>query len=234
VPAIGQIMRLAATAGAACAAVALASCGGDDEPATTAEETTETETTEAGATGATGPVSPQDAAAALAGLKPDERQGTDPPAIEEKGLEAAADAAGCELRLDLPDEGNGHLTPGQPSPKYDTDPPTSGMHDLTPTPDGAFLDTPKETGVVHALEHGRIAVQYSPELDRADQLLLKGAYDEGPAGMLLFPNPDMPYDVAATAWTQLLGCKRFDPRVVDALLAFRDQYLGRGPEDIPF
>ena len=52
--------------------------------------------------------------------------------------------------------------------------------------------------------------------------------------MLLFPNADMPYDVAATAWTQLVGCDdlrgrrdaRRDPR-------FRDNYRGQGPEPVP-
>jgi Protein of unknown function (DUF3105) len=223
-------MRIAVPAGTALVAVALAGCGGDDEPeATTQAETT----TEDGATGATG-ASPEQAAAALAGLKLDDREGAEPPAVEQKGLEGAADAAGCELRLDLPDEGNEHMVPGEPPPRYDTDPPTSGPHDPVPTPDGAFLDTPKETGVVHALEHGRIVIQYSPDLDDKDQLLLKGVFDDDPAGMLLFPNPEMPYEVAATAWTQLLACKDFDPRVTDALLAFRDDYRGRGPEQIPF
>jgi hypothetical protein len=52
--------------------------------------------------------------------------------------------------------------------------------------------------------------------------------------MLLFPNPEMSYEVAATAWTQLLGCNRFDgAATLDALRAFRDAYRGRGPEDVP-
>jgi hypothetical protein len=52
--------------------------------------------------------------------------------------------------------------------------------------------------------------------------------------MLLFPNPDMPYAVATTAWTQLMGCKQYNERVIDAIRAFRDTYRGRGPEPVPF
>ena len=53
--------------------------------------------------------------------------------------------------------------------------------------------------------------------------------------MIMFPNPDMPYDVAAVAWTQLMGCDSFDgDATLDAIRDFRDQYRGRGPEAIAF
>ena len=45
----------------------------------------------------------------------------------------------------------------------------------------------------------------------------------------------MPYDVAATAWTQLVGCKSYeDGATLDVIRDFRDQFLGRGPEAIPY
>ena len=51
----------------------------------------------------------------------------------------------------------------------------------------------------------------------------------------MFPNPDMPYEVAATAWTQLMGCKRYEgAKTLDAIRDFRDQFRGRGPEAVPF
>ena len=148
-------------------------------------------------------------------------------------LESAADAAGCDVQVDLRDEGNEHLSPGAPAPKYDTTPPTSGPHNPVPTADGAYLDTPDPTGVVHSLEHGRVAIQYSPDLPEDEQLLLKGVFDEDPKGMLLVPNPDMPYRVAVTAWTNLVGCSAFGERVLDVVRDFRDEFRGRGPERLP-
>ena len=51
--------------------------------------------------------------------------------------------------------------------------------------------------------------------------------------MLIFPNPDMPYEVAATAWTQLIGCKKYEgAATLDAIRAFRDTYRGQGPEAV--
>jgi hypothetical protein len=169
-------------------------------------------------------------------VAPDDREGTPPPPIAQGDLQEAAKAAGCELQLDLKDEGNTHLKPSDPVPKYDTNPPTSGNHIVPPLQqaDGAYSEFPQPVRFLHSLEHGRIEIQYSPDLSEADQLALKGVFDESPDGMLMFPNPDMPYEVATTAWTQLMGCKTFEgAATLDAIRDFRDIYRGRGPENVP-
>ncbi len=169
-------------------------------------------------------------------VAPDDRSGTTPPELQQGDLAEAAKTAGCDLQLDLEDEGNQHIKPSDPVPKYKTNPATSGDHIAPPLQqaDGAYSETPNPEYAVHSLEHGRIAIQYSPDLPESDQLALKGVFDESPDGMLLFPNPDMPYDVAATAWTQLLGCDSFEgDATLDAIRDFRDTYRGRGPENVP-
>jgi hypothetical protein len=172
--------------------------------------------------------------------EPDEREGTEPPPVQQARLEPAAKAANCDLQLDLPDEGNNHFTK-EDQGSYDTNPPTSGDHYGSTTEagagalaDGAYATTPPISRAVHSLEHGRIDVQYSPDLPEEDQLALKGIFDEDPAGMLMFPNPDMPYLVAATAWTNLIGCERYEgAATLDAVRAFRDTFRGQGPEPVP-
>jgi hypothetical protein len=167
------------------------------------------------------------------GVAPDGRTGTTPPPIEQADLQKAADLAGCELRLNLPDEGNNHVS--STNVQYGTNPPTSGDHNPSPQADGAYAETPPLENAVHSLEHGRIEIQYSPDLPGRDRLELKGLFDESPGAMLLFPNDDMPYEVAATAWTQLLGCDRYDGgTTIDAIRAFRDVYRGQGPESVAF
>ena len=171
------------------------------------------------------------------GLDVDNREGTPPPEIQDGNLTSAADTAGCDLQLNLKDEGNTHVDPPVPAslPKYGTNPPTSGNHYPTPLADGAFLEEPPVGNFVHSIEHGRIEIQYNPDLSEADQLALKGVFDSDRPGMIMFPNPDMPYDVATTAWTQLMGCKSFDgDATLDAIRDFRDEYRGRGPEAIAF
>jgi Protein of unknown function (DUF3105) len=165
--------------------------------------------------------------------QPDGREGTPPPPIAQGDLQKAAAAAGCDLRLDLPDEGNTHITKESEVPDYKTNPPTSGNHNPEQLADGAYAEYPEPWYTVHSLEHGRIAIQYSPDLPERDQLAIKGVFDQDPAGMLLFPNPDMPYDVAVTAWTQLMGCERYEgAKTLDAIRDFRDTYRGLGPESL--
>jgi len=170
----------------------------------------------------------------LHNTQPDGREGTPPPPLQQGDLQAAAKAANCELRLNLPDEGNTHITKESQIPDYGTNPPTSGNHNPEQLADGAYAVMPQPWYFVHSLEHGRIEIQYSPKLPESDQLALKGVFDESPDGMLMFPNTEMPYEVAATAWTQLLGCKTYEGRAtLDAIRDFRDTYRGQGPEPLP-
>jgi len=175
------------------------------------------------------------------GLSTDDREGTPPPAVANGDLEAAAEEAGCELDLDLPDEGSSHFTDENKKQDYTTNPPTSGDHYGVPTEtasgamaDGAYSEPPIASRLVHSLEHGRVEIQYSPDLSNDEQLELKGVFDEEPAGVLLFPNPDMPYDVAVTAWTQMATCDTYaGAATLDMIRAFRDIYRGQGPEPVP-
>jgi hypothetical protein len=163
------------------------------------------------------------------GVEPDNRAGTPPPPVRVAALAAGARKAGCDLRLKLRDEGHNHIPVGSPQ-QYGTNPPTSGDHVEPPyqQADGAYAETPAEIDVVHTLEHGRLAIQYSPELPEADQLALKGLYDTMYGATLLFPNDRMPYEVAATTWTNLLGCPSYEgAATLDAIRAFGKATWGR-------
>jgi Protein of unknown function (DUF3105) len=171
------------------------------------------------------------------GLEPDCREGTTPPPIQFADLRISAQRAGCELKLNLPDEGNTHV-PNSTPVEYKTVPPTSGNHNPVPIDDGAYTtpitsDTSKPTNIrneVHAMEHGRIEIHYKPTLPEDQQLAIKGVFDADPNGMLLYPDPDMPYDVAVTAWTNEAVCPHYNETVLDVIRNFRDTYRGNGPE----
>lgn len=168
------------------------------------------------------------------GVLPDERIGTSVE-VGDTDLDVAAAAARCELKEGLPDEGGKHISRDDPVPDYGTVPPTSGPHISPPMQqaDGAYIETPAPEDVVHSLEHGRVAIQYSPGLPEKDQLQLKGLYDTAYSGALLFPNPDMPYAVAVTSWMNLIGCEKFEgQKTLDAITAFAVKHYGDGPEPI--
>jgi hypothetical protein len=165
------------------------------------------------------------------GITPDERAGTPPPpAPASNDLQAAAKAAGCELKLHLKDEGHEHIPPGSEEPDYKTNPPTSGAHVEPPyqQADGAYREEPEPIDFVHSLEHGRLEIQYSPKLPESEQLELKGLYDTMYGAALLFPNDEMPYQVAATTWTNMLVCPKYEGvKTLNAIRAFGKATWGK-------
>jgi Protein of unknown function (DUF3105) len=152
-------------------------------------------------------------------------------------VNAAAKAAGCTLQHP-PIEGRTHSTKHFTEADYKTNPPTSGNHYPQWYQDGVYGpgDTPNLGMLVHTLEHGRIDVQYKPGTPKQTVAQLEALLAEQSGGyhMLLFQNTtNMRYQVAATAWGQLLGCPKMNPKVFDALRTFRDAYIDKAPEHIP-
>jgi hypothetical protein len=163
------------------------------------------------------------------------------PEQQEFDLTAAARAAGCELRSRRASDRT-HTTSLDQTVNYPTNPPTSGRHYLEPVPDDAYAEAPQDEELVHNLEHGRVIIWFKPGLPEEQRADLKALFDEDEYQMLLVPRPNMPYDVAASAWNRdpepngtgrLLLCDRMSPEVFDALRTFRDEHRSNGPEPIP-
>jgi hypothetical protein len=163
------------------------------------------------------------------------------PARKTSDFDAAVKASGCEFKT-FTSEGREHF-PSDTSVnnKYKTNPPTSGEHRPTPAQDGVYApaNTPDKENYVHTLEHGRIELQYASDAPKKVQDQLNTLFNEKVKGvpgyhtMLFQNNTNMPYEVAATAWTHLIGCKTVNNSTWDALRAFRDRFVDKGPELIP-
>lgn len=159
------------------------------------------------------------------------------PQQQTSDVNAAAKAAGCVLQHP-PIEGRGHINKTFTEKDYKTNPPTSGAHFPEWYQDGVYApgDAPNLGMLVHTLEHGRIDVQYRPGTPKSVVAGLEALLAEQQQGyhMLLFQNlTHMPYEVAATAWGQLLGCPTMNDKVYDALRTFRERYIDKAPEQIP-
>jgi hypothetical protein len=159
------------------------------------------------------------------------------PQQQTNDLAAAAKAAGCKIS-NPPLEGANHETKDFKPSDYKTNPPTSGNHNPDWYDDGIYDpgNTPRLGMLVHPLEHGRIEVQYKPGTPDTVVKQLEAFMAEQSQGyhMLMFENTtNMPYEVAATAWTHSLTCPTMNDKVFDALRAFRAQYIDKGPEKVP-
>jgi hypothetical protein len=160
----------------------------------------------------------------------DERAGTPPPPMKIANLRKAADEGGCFLLLGMDPKRGKQLPPGSPTPEYQTEPPAAGPYVEPPhqQADGAYLNMPKVIDQLGALNHGRMAIQYAPDLAEKYQLELKGLYDTMYGATLFFPNDEMNYAVAATTWGNLLACTSYDKqKTLDAVRAFGKATWGK-------
>jgi len=169
--------------------------------------------------------------------------GGDVPAFrDDADLKPAADAAGCELKSYLA-KGREHIGDLSVIVKYASKPPTSGNHFVEWAEDGSYEDPPDIKKVVHALEHGRIAIFFKKSLPADARAALKAFYDDDNYQMLLLPDTTgMKYEVAASAWNadpqpngtgRLLGCPKYTDELFTALQSFKDEHRSRGPEPVP-
>lgn len=155
--------------------------------------------------------------------------------LESAGTEADLDTlaetgrAALQRVESIPSAGGGHLAPGQ-FYRYRDRFPTSGPHDLTPTPPGVYREAQPPTKLVHALEHGNIVIYYDAPGDATmDRLTRWAAVHDGPwSGLVVTPDPGLGQAIVLTAWARRLRLDPFDPA---AAAAFIDAYRGRGPEN---
>ena len=145
------------------------------------------------------------------------------PLVETTELEEAARKSDCELKTP-PNEGDAHVEAGTEL-DFESNPPTSGAHYFEPAAEMAYTEAPPIGNLVHALEHGRIYIQYAPDLPDDEIADLKALYDQDPFHRIIAPNTtDMPYEVAATTWDHLLACRQLNDEVFDAIRTFTDEY----------
>lgn len=162
------------------------------------------------------------------------------PAQKITDLDDAAKAAGCTWKQ-YTSEGSTHIPDTQTFNGYKTNPPTSGTHRVTPAQDGIYDvgNAPDKNNAVHALEHGRIAIQYAPGTPKRQIGQLETLFNEKVKGVpgyheLLFENnTKMDAAVAASAWTRNIVCPEFNDKVFDALRAFRERFVDKGREMVP-
>jgi hypothetical protein len=107
---------------------------------------------------------------------------------------------------------------------YTSDPPTSGPHQPSPPIEGAVREPIPRPVQVGILERGDVLVQHDPALVASERAEVESL--AGP-GVVVAPNPDLPAQVVATAWTYKRTCTSV---ALLSLQEFIDERGGKGPE----
>jgi hypothetical protein len=126
--------------------------------------------------------------------------------------------------------------------KYNTDPPTSGLHHPTTIIWGIYDAPIAQINAVHNLEHGGVVIQYGSGISGGVIGQLGEFYRDDPNGLVVAPRPQLGNRISLAAWTfdearlverdyegegRLALCTTFDE---GAIRKFVDEYRFRGPE----
>jgi Protein of unknown function (DUF3105) len=160
----------------------------------------------------------------------------------EAAVRADLREAGCTIK-DYPGVSRRHITDPAARPKsWNSFPPTSGPHYVTPAVYGFYPEPVELARVLHGLEHGGVYMLYGPKTPSHTVEKLRVIYDEDPRGLVVAPLPALANKIALGAWTSkdpgsadvgtghLATCTRVDENVFEE---FIDEYRGRGPEGVP-
>jgi hypothetical protein len=146
-----------------------------------------------------------------------------------------AAAAGCE-----PVENPRILTSTHINPPdretFNTNPPTSGRHynaaGVGPLTTGIHRAAVQYEGSVHNIEHGHIVIYYKESVGPAIATILAEVVRSDPEWIMLAPaQPDMPAQVAFTAWGHLQQCNTPNEQGLKAAADdFVERFRNKGPE----
>jgi hypothetical protein len=129
------------------------------------------------------------------------------------------------------DDGSSHTT-GKVT--YTVDPPAGGDHNPNPAAPGIYDEgkSPGDSRIVHALEHGYIAIWYNPDSGGSDLAKLENLWKNYKYDVILIARRTLPssFPVTATAWHHRLLCSGTDDFQLNQ---FIQQYVNQGPEKIP-
>jgi Protein of unknown function (DUF3105) len=152
------------------------------------------------------------------------------------GLRTTMQKAGCTLQVAPALEGVHSITdPSKTSPKWNTDPPTSGPHYAVPAVFGIYEEPIELARLVHNLEHGGIYILYGKDVPDSTVEQLRSFYEHHKTGTIMAPLDRLGDKIALGAWVVdgdthngfLAKCASFDE---NAFGTFFRTLQFRGPE----
>jgi hypothetical protein len=91
--------------------------------------------------------------------------------VTEEARAAGRQEAGSQGVKTFPSAGQDHIQPSQQADNWNSNPPTSGDHLVTPLPPGVYDNEQDMRALVHNLEHGYVVILYKGiPADQVDQL----------------------------------------------------------------
>lgn len=145
----------------------------------------------------------------------------------------SANPQGEDKSVEFPNQGQEHIAEGAEHPAYNSNPPTSGWHYVTPARLGFYDEVLADETLVHNLEHGEIWISFTPSVSEEVKTKLKTLL--GPR-IIITKRDKNDTDIAISAWTRLdtfnLENGELTDEQVTRLTDFIKRWQNRGPEKV--
>jgi hypothetical protein len=169
----------------------------------------------------------------------------------DKDVAALMKAAGCDYKTvdgSIPKGQSNHVNSLTADLHWNTFPPSNGQHYPEWAVWGFYEKAVNPRMVVHNLEHGGVVLWWGPQTPPATVAKLNDLYSEDPSGMFGTPLAGFGSKVGISAWTgdparymrtgyygkgHVAVCEDYTAKTKKAFEAFRDSFVGNGPEGVP-
>lgn len=141
----------------------------------------------------------------------------------------AESRAGCSDIETYDEQGRDHVEEGTQI-EYESIPPTSGPHYGNWADPGFYSSAMPPERLVHNLEHGQLVIWFDPAAPADVRDDIEAFVDDNPVAILAAPYDQVPEgNFTITAWGAAMSCEQLSEA---ALADFREEYQGRGPENV--
>lgn len=127
------------------------------------------------------------------------------------------------------DEGRNHITVGQASQPYRTNPPLSGPHYASPADWGYYANTLEDGQALHNLEHGGIWITYQSELSGDEKAQLEGLVKKYPNRLIVSLRSSNDAKFVVSSWRRMEKLDSLDMELMERFLV---NNLNNSPEKV--
>lgn len=120
-----------------------------------------------------------------------------------------------------------HISSPDEVVQYETSPPVSGRHAGSPAPCGTYATQVDNESQVHSLEHGAVAIQFSPDLEPSQIRTVESLVADYENGVFSGPYEGMDAPVVVSSWGRMMELETAEASVIREYV---DAFRNKGPE----
>lgn len=126
--------------------------------------------------------------------------------------------------------GRDHINQGTPGSGYNSNPPSSGPHWLSPSDNGYFENEFPDEQLLHNLEHGHIWIAFKADIGDDVKTKIKEITEKEDWKVVAAPRSKNDSKIALVAWGRVLKMEEPDYKKIEDFIR---TYRNRGPENTP-